>query len=77
MATPKRLISAKPRVTRAARALSPYPRPSDMPVARATTFLTAPANSTPTRSPLTYARRFSLVISSLQRLGVLPDRSRR
>ena len=49
-ATPSRVISARPRVTSAARALRPRPMPSAMPVAIASTFLTAPPTSTPTGS---------------------------
>ena len=49
-ATPRRVISARPRVTSAARALRPRPMPSAMPVAIASTFLTAPPTSTPTGS---------------------------
>ena len=50
---PRRLISARPRVMSAAFALSPKPRPSDIPAARAITFLAAPHSSTPTRSSFT------------------------
>ena len=46
-ATPSRVISARPRVTRAARAFRPSCMPSAMPVAIASTFLTAPPTSTP------------------------------
>src|SRR5690606_3567337 len=53
MARPSRLISASPRVTRAAFALSPSPSPSPIPAASAITFLTEPAISTPRRSALT------------------------
>src|ERR1700675_3452768 len=55
-ATPKRVISARPRVSRAALALSPKPRPSQMPAAMPITFLSAPANSTPTTSAFVYVR---------------------
>src|SRR6266513_1761285 len=48
--TPRRVISASPRVIRAARALNPSPRPSRIPAASAITFLSAPASSTPTTS---------------------------
>src|SRR5881397_1039596 len=48
--TPSRVISASPRVIRAARVLNPSPRPSRIPAARAITFLSAPASSTPTTS---------------------------
>ena len=50
-ATPSRVISARPRVISAARAFRPERRmPSAMPVAIASTFLTAPPTSTPTGS---------------------------
>src|SRR5205807_1502618 len=49
-ATPNRVISASPRVIRAARVLWPKPSPSKMPAARAMTFLSAPASSTPSTS---------------------------
>ena len=55
-ATPRRVISARPRVMRAARAFSPRSRPSQRPVAMASTFLTAPPTSTPTMSSLAYTR---------------------
>src|SRR5712664_2011074 len=48
--TPSRVISASPRVIRAARVLNPSPRPSRIPAARAITFLSAPASSTPITS---------------------------
>src|SRR6266699_3792683 len=48
-ATPNRVISASPRVISAARVLWPIPSPSRMPAARAMTFLSAPASSTPAR----------------------------
>src|SRR6266487_18739 len=48
--TPRRVISARPRVISAARVLKPSPRPSRMPAASAITFLSAPASSTPTTS---------------------------
>src|SRR4029077_16435761 len=53
-ATPKRVISASPRVIRAARVLWPMPSPSKMPAARAMTFLSAPASSTPSTSVAEY-----------------------
>ena len=46
-ATPRRVISARPRVTSAARAFSPRARPSHRPQAIASTFLTAPPTSAP------------------------------
>src|SRR5207302_6907784 len=56
-ATPRRVISANPRVIRAARVLWPIPRPSRMPAARAMTFLSAPASSTPSMSVAEYTRK--------------------
>src|SRR5437773_1770622 len=53
-ATPNRVISASPRVIRAARVLWPMPSPSKMPAARAMTFLSAPASSTPSTSVAEY-----------------------
>ena len=58
-ATPRRVISAKPRVISAARAFSPRFRPSAMPVAMASTFFTAPPTSTPIGSVEVYTRRLS------------------
>src|SRR5436190_22109179 len=55
--TPSRVISASPRVIRAARVLNPSPRPSRIPAARAITFLSAPASSTPTTSVCEYTRK--------------------
>jgi hypothetical protein len=49
-ASPKRVISAKPRVMSAVRVFAPNPIPSAMPVAIAMTFFTAPPTSTPTMS---------------------------
>ena len=59
-AVPRRVISARPRVMRAARALRPSCKPSHRPVATASTFLTAPPTSTPTRSSLAYTRNVGL-----------------
>ena len=59
-ATPRRVISARPRVIKAARALRPRFMPSTMPVAIASTFLTAPPTSTPIGSVEVYTRRLSL-----------------
>src|SRR6266545_668663 len=56
-ATPRRVISARPRVISAARVLKPRPRPSRMPAASAITFLRAPASSTPTTSVCEYTRK--------------------
>src|SRR5213593_4112626 len=56
-ATPNRVISASPRVIRAARVLWPMPSPSRMPAARAMTFLSAPASSTPSTSVAEYTRK--------------------
>ena len=47
---PNRVISARPRVISAARALYPRPTPSAIPVATAITFLSAPPISTPVTS---------------------------
>ena len=47
LAAPKRVISTRPRVISAARALRPRPRPSQIPVAIAITFLTAAPTSSP------------------------------
>jgi hypothetical protein len=49
-ATPRRVISARPRVSSAARALAPRSSPSLMPAAIAITFLSAPPSSTPITS---------------------------
>ncbi len=46
-ATPRRVISARPRVMIPALAESPKPSPSTVPAASATTFFSAPASSTP------------------------------
>src|SRR5947208_12174419 len=56
-ATPNRVISASPRVISAARVLWPIPSPSRMPAARAMTFLSAPASSTPSMSVAEYTRK--------------------
>jgi hypothetical protein len=50
MRVPSRVTSARPRVISAARAFRPNPSPSQMPVAMAITFLTAPPISTPITS---------------------------
>src|SRR5882757_5970754 len=55
--TPSRVISASPRVSSAARVLKPRPNPSRMPAARAITFLSAPASSTPMTSVCEYTRK--------------------
>ena len=60
-ATPRRASSARPRVTRAARVLSPKPMPSAMPQAMAITFLRAPPSSQPTTSWLVYTRNVPVV----------------
>ena len=49
-AMPRRVISASPRVTSAAMALSPRPMPAAMPAAMANTFLSAPPSSMPATS---------------------------
>lgn len=46
-ATARRVISSRPRVIKAARALQPKFRPSEMPQAIASTFFSAPLSSTP------------------------------
>ena len=51
-ASPMRLISARPRVSRAARLLCPSPSPSQTPAAMAMTFFSAPPSSTPSTSVL-------------------------
>src|ERR1051326_4027989 len=51
-ATARRVISARPRVIRAATVLWPRPRPSQIPAAMAITFLSAPPSSTPATSSL-------------------------
>ena len=51
-ASPKRDISANPRVMNAALVLSPYPRPSHMPAPIAIIFYSAPPSSTPVMSLL-------------------------
>ena len=52
IASPKRVISAKPRAISAARAFWPRPLPSTTPQAIASTFLTAPPISAPATSSL-------------------------
>jgi hypothetical protein len=47
---PSRAVSATPRVTRRARALSPMSRPAARPTVRAMTFLIAPPSSQPATS---------------------------
>mmetsp|Transcript_3990 Transcript_3990/g.10191 ORF Transcript_3990/g.10191 Transcript_3990/m.10191 type:complete len:223 (+) Transcript_3990:1121-1789(+) len=54
------LISAAPCATRAERALLPRPKPSTIPAAMATTFLSAPQISTPTTSLVVLTLRFGL-----------------
>mmetsp|Transcript_12821 Transcript_12821/g.31286 ORF Transcript_12821/g.31286 Transcript_12821/m.31286 type:complete len:224 (-) Transcript_12821:555-1226(-) len=56
-ATARRVSSARPRHTSAARALLPNSSPSSAPDAMARTFLTAPEISMPATSSDTYARR--------------------
>ena len=55
-ATPRRDISARPRVTNVAFEFSPKPKPCEMPDAIATTFLTTPPISHPTTSGFVYKR---------------------
>ena len=57
IATPSLVISAIPLVIRAAFVLSPQPRPSLTPAARAMTFLSAPPSSIPKISGLVYTRK--------------------
>ena len=57
MASASRVISAKPLVIRAAKALLPRPNPWQTPAPMATTFLTAPPISTPIGSELVYSRK--------------------
>src|SRR5438094_4856106 len=57
-ATPRRVISASPRVTSAALVLYPIPRPSRIPAASAMTFLSAPPSSTPITSVAEYTRKW-------------------
>ena len=52
-ATPSRAISVRPRVIKAALVLSPKPKPSAIPTAKAMTFFKAPPSSTPMTSSLT------------------------
>ncbi len=59
--THSRVISASPRVTMAATALSPNPSPEHAPAAIAMTFLSAPPNSTPNTSCVVYARKLPLL----------------
>ena len=56
-ASPSRVISASPRVMSADFALSPKPKPSTPPAARAITFFAAAQSSTPTTSLFTYTRK--------------------
>ncbi len=51
-ATARRDSSARPRVTRAARAFSPSPAPTATPAAMASTFFAAPPTCAPTGSSL-------------------------
>ena len=51
-ATPRRVISAKPRVMTMARVFSPTPSPSAMPAEMAITFLSGPPSSQPMTSVL-------------------------
>ena len=49
-ATPRRVISLRPRVISATRVLAPKPSPSDSPAPTASAFFTAPPISTPMMS---------------------------
>ena len=80
VASPSRIISASPRVISPALPLSPHPRSSTAPAAIATMFLSAPHNSTPTMSSLTYTRNARLPTPDrpLRELLVIgPDNRRR
>ena len=55
-AVASRVISARPRVIRAAMVFEPSPSPSHAPAAIAMTFFTAPPSSTPVTSTLVYSR---------------------
>ena len=55
MATPSCVISLIPLVIRAASVLSPYPKPSAIPAARAITFFKEPPSSMLFLSGLVYA----------------------
>ena len=61
MATPRRVTSARPRVMRAERVLSPAPWPSPIPTAIAMIFLSTPPNSQPMTSLLVYTRNRPLL----------------
>src|SRR5262245_38274160 len=69
-AMPRRVSSARPRVSRAALVLSPYPRPSAIPAAIAITFLSAPALSHPTTSGFVYTRKVIVMISRCRSCAV-------
>jgi len=58
---PRRVISAIPLVISAAFVLSPQPRPSAVPAARAITFFKAPPSSIPSMSGLVYTRNTGLI----------------
>src|SRR5581483_10130852 len=74
-AATSRPSSARLRVSRAAFPLSPAPRPSPIPAARAITFLAAPHSSTPTTSALVYRRKAGVAASGCSGAG--DDRRRR
>src|SRR5437867_4551885 len=74
-ATPNRVISASPRVIRAARVLWPMPSPSKMPAARAMTFLSAPASSTPSTSVAEYTRKNPVENTCCTRWAVVCSRA--
>ncbi len=61
---PRRAISARPLVIKAAFALSPYPRPSEMPAPNAIIFFNAPPISTPITSELVYTRKLPFMNKS-------------
>ena len=76
-AVPRRAISRRPRLMRPALALSPRPRPSTPPAARAMTFLVAAQSSTPTRSSFAYTRRAGEISACCSSTASSGRRSRR
>ena len=76
-ATPRRIISASPRVISATRVLAPKPRPSEMPAPIASTFLVAPPTSTPTTSCRGVRAEIHAREPPRERHRVMPRRGRR
>src|SRR5438034_596710 len=74
-ATPNRVISARPRVIRAARVLEPNPRPSRIPAATAMTFLRAPPSSTPITSDAVYTRNCAVAKTCCARRATASSRA--